>query len=273
MNENTKHHIDLLETTKSFSPISLTQMDQVKLLNRQDTKLVIPVKQMNTLLEVLAPDYYMLEVANKRISAYTSLYYDTVDWESYSEHHNGHKNRYKVRYRNYVDSDLSFFEIKFKSNKNRTVKTRIRVPQEHIVTELGAEEIELLRATTPLDPALLFPMVWVYYKRMTLVSKDLSERVTVDLEIGFHRFGEQAEPIIHSPDLAIIEIKQERFNRKSIALRTLHDEKIFPIRLSKYCLGVMSCYDGQIKKNSFKAKLLRIAKITNNDFYRSIAVC
>lgn len=260
----------LRTTISQFTPISLAEMDSVKLLDRQDTKMVVPAMKLEAVLKRMSKDYFVLEVNDIRVNAYVSLYFDTPDWESYTEHHNGRKNRYKVRYRNYVDSDLSFFEIKFKNNKSRTVKTRIR--KDDLKTKLGTEEIELLKASTPLNPSNLVPAIWVYYKRITLVSKDLQERVTVDLDIGFHKYGEDEKPIIESPGLAIIEIKQQRFNRKSSALRTLHAEKIFPIRLSKYCLGVMSCYNGEIKRNGFKNKLLRIAKITNNDYYRSIAV-
>lgn len=269
MNENELNKERLNAVIAGFTPISLQEMDSVKLLDRQDTKLVVPLEQLDGILESLSPDYFMLEVNNIRKNAYTSLYFDTPNWESYNEHHNGRKNRYKVRYRNYVSSDLSFFEIKFKTNKSRTVKTRIR--KDDIGTSLGAEEVELLKTTTPLNPNNLIPAIWVYYTRLTLVSKDLRERVTVDLDIGFHKYGESKKKLINSPDLAIIEIKQERFNRKSAALCTLHREKIFPIRLSKYCLGVMSCHNGQIKRNGFKNKLLKIAKITNNDYYRSIA--
>jgi len=241
MNESELNKERLDAVISGFTPISLTEMDNVKLLDRQDTKLVVPMEQLDTILESLAPDYFMLEVNNIRKNAYTSLYFDTPGWESYNKHHNGRKNRYKVRYRNYVSSDLSFFEIKFKTNKSRTVKTRIR--KDDIGTSLGAEEIELLKTTTPLNPSNLIPAIWVYYTRLTLVSKDLRERVTVDLDIGFHKYGESKKRLINSPSLAIIEIKQERFNRKSAAFRT------------------------------FKNKLLKIAKITNNDYYRSIADC
>jgi len=253
-----------------YVPISLVEMDRVSLLDRQDTKVVLPIEKLPGIIERLSPYYRVLETDGGKINQYHSLYYDTEDWESYREHHNQRKNRYKIRYRSYVDSDLNFFEIKHKTNKNRTVKTRIKT--DAIKTQLGLPESNLLIDNTPLNPFEFKPVIWVNYKRITLVSNDYTERVTIDFDIEFERYNTRNTPI-GSPGLAIIEIKQERFNRKSVALRTLHQERIFPIRVSKYCLGVMSCYNGEIKRNGFKNKLLRIAKITNNDFYRSLAEC
>lgn len=253
-----------------FAPISLMEMDGVSLLNRQDTKTVLPVSRLSAIMHKLSKTYRVLEINGHRISEYHSLYYDTEDWESYYEHHNQRKNRYKIRYRNYVDSNLNFFEIKHKTNKNRTIKTRIKT--DAIKNQLGLQESSLLIDNTPLNPFEFKPTIWVNYRRITLVSNNDAERVTIDFDVQFERYNTDNTPI-SSPELAIIEIKQERFNRKSIALRTLHQERIFPIRLSKYCLGVMSCCNGEIKRNGFKNKLFRIAKITNNDFYRSLAEC
>lgn len=251
-------------------PISLMEMDRVSLLDRQDTKVVLAVEKLPAIIERLAPYYRVLQTDGGKINQYHSLYYDTEDWESYREHHNQRKNRYKIRYRNYVDSDLNFFEIKHKTNKNRTIKTRIKT--DAIKTQLGLSESKLLRGNTPLNPFEFKPTIWVNYKRVTLVSNDYSERVTIDFDIKFERYNTQSTPI-ESPGLAIMEIKQERFDRKSPALRTLHQERIFPIRVSKYCLGVMSCCNGEIKRNGFKKKLLHISRITNNNFYRSLAEC
>lgn len=261
---------DFQQALQQFTPISLKEMDAVKLLDRQDTKLVLSADRLPNIMRQLAVDYRILEIDGRRVGDYSSLYYDTPDWESYHEHHNGRKNRYKIRYRNYINSGLHFFEIKHKTNKNRTVKTRIAT--DDIKTELGLTETILLERHTPLDPREFEPAIWIYYSRMTLVSKDMRERVTIDIDLEFKRYDSKNE-LISSPKLAIIEIKQERFNRKSAALCTLHQERIFPIRLSKYCLGVMSCCNGNVKRNGFKNKLFKIAKITDNDFYRSLAKC
>ena len=268
--KQTKYPLSIQDVLSDFVPISLSEMDKVRLLDRQDTKSVLSVQKLPAVIKQLAPHYRVLETDSGQINQYHSLYYDTEKWESYYEHHNQRKNRYKIRYRSYVDSDLNFFEIKHKTNKNRTIKTRIET--EAIKTQLGMPESNLLIDHTPLNPFKFNPTIWVNYKRITLVCNDYSERVTIDFDIKFGKYNAQ-NALIDSPELAIVEIKQQRFNRKSLALRTLHQERIFPIRVSKYCLGVMSCCNGEIKRNGFKNKLLRIAKITNNDFYRSLADC
>ena len=57
-------------------------------------------------------EYQILEIENKRLCNYEMLYYDTADLQLYNNHLKNRANRYKIRSRNYVDSDLRFFEIK-----------------------------------------------------------------------------------------------------------------------------------------------------------------
>ena len=50
----------------------------------------------------------------------------SADFDLYHRHHIGRSNRFKVRSRRYVESDLCFFEVKYRNNKGRTIKNRIR---------------------------------------------------------------------------------------------------------------------------------------------------
>jgi hypothetical protein len=109
----------------SFESISLSNMDKVKLMSRKDTKFIFEVNDLPSLLSAVKPFYKVAEINDKRISEYKTDYYDTQQFDLYNAHHNGKLNRNKVRYREYVNSELSFFEIKFKDNKNKTVKFRI----------------------------------------------------------------------------------------------------------------------------------------------------
>ncbi len=250
----------------NFSPINLSEMDSVRLLNRQDTKFVFSVEQLPTILDKIIDSYYVLEVNGNRISNYASLYYDTIDLYTYIEHHNKRANRFKVRYRHYIDSDLLFFEVKVKSNKNRTVKKRIQ--QDNTTFKFNEEAKNLLNNLALSKVNELVPTLWVYYKRITLVHKYLKERVTIDINLSFKNCinGE----IINYPELAILELKQERFKRSSTVVKELKHSKIYPFKLSKYCLGTLS-FNPQIKHNNFKKKLFKIAKITQNEFYRTMA--
>ena len=94
----------------SFEPISLNQMEEVKLMNRTDTKFVFEYSLLEKVMEEIKAHYYVLDISGVRLNAYRSLYFDTEDFKFYFEHHNGKKNRNKVRYREYINSGLCFLE-------------------------------------------------------------------------------------------------------------------------------------------------------------------
>ena len=82
-------------------------MDEVKLMNRTDTKFVFEYSLLQKVLNEIKDHYYVLNIDGVRLNAYRSLYFDTDDFKFYFDHHNG-KNRIKVRYREYMDSGLCF---------------------------------------------------------------------------------------------------------------------------------------------------------------------
>src|ERR1700749_1249511 len=110
-------------------------MDRVKLMNRTDTKFTFTSAQLEMVLSEVLENYFILEVDGKRISRYRTLYYDTFNYNLYTKHHNGELNGYKIRHRTYVESEIGFLEIKFKNNKGRTIKDRIR--QNDVPDSLG----------------------------------------------------------------------------------------------------------------------------------------
>ncbi len=251
---------------QGFEPISLSEMDSVSLMDRQDTKFAAPESELLAILSKLKKDYFVLDINDNRISTYSSLYFDTVDNDNYVQHHKGRSNRYKLRYRSYVESGISFFEVKFKSNKGRTIKKRIK--KSKINLQLDSEDIEHLNNCSNLDPALLTASIWIDFRRITLVSKDFKERVTIDVDLTYKNISDDKN--INCPGLIIIEVKQPKFTRNSVVISVLHEFKIFPMRISKYCLGIISCFKNEVKYNNFKKKILKLAKITSNDHYRDL---
>ena len=109
--------ISIDQQISAFEPISLKEMDRVKLMNRKDTKFIFNEEKLPELLEALKDNYNILEISNKRESLYKTMYFDTDDFKFYTQHHNGKLNRHKVRYRQYADVDTTYLEVKFKSNK------------------------------------------------------------------------------------------------------------------------------------------------------------
>ncbi len=243
---------------EGFDPIGLEGMNQVMLQNRKDTKHVFALSTLPEVLKKLQEDYYVMDIEGNRIMQYKTLYYDTPDFDLYTSHHNGKLNRYKFRSRTYVETDNSFFEIKFKNNRGRTIKKR--VGRDEIEIDLDEESIDFINeiAETDIDESSLEAKLWVYYKRITLTDRNLTERVTVDINLGFEGNGEQKD--LHS--IAIIELKQDKFSTNSVISELLREMKISEFGFSKYCIGIASVYD-EVKKNRFKPKFRQLKKITS----------
>ena len=159
-----------------------------------------------------------------------------------------------MRYRRYVVSDICFFELKFKTNKGRTIKTRIQTPK--IADGIQENEKRFLEQHHYGQNLDLKPALWVYYKRMTLVRKDFSERATIDIDLSY-QFNNQKYKF---NNVVIAELKQASVNRNSTIFKALQEEHIHPKRLSKYCMGIISCYDN-VKINRFKQKYTYLKKI------------
>lgn len=236
-----------------FEKIALPELESVKLMDRHDTKCFFNIKQLPSILKGLTNYYRVLEINNLQCLQYDSLYFDTPQFDFYLHHHNKYSNRYKLRFRQYVESNkLTFFEVKFKSNKGRTLKTRARCAD--IIPTLPHESEALLH-NTKLADLTLEPVLRIQYKRITLANKDLSERVTIDIMLSF----EQNNQCHLLPEIAIIEVKQDKLNHRSPIIQVLHDNKIYAGSLSKYCLGMILCYP-HLKANNFKKTMLRLEK-------------
>lgn len=71
---------DILNILNTFSPISLTEMDRVKLMNRIDTKFAFRIGLLEELLHELKAEYKILEINTIRIPKYESLYFDDAQF-------------------------------------------------------------------------------------------------------------------------------------------------------------------------------------------------
>lgn len=241
------------EILNRFDGITLKEMDSVALLDRVDTKYLFKVDLLPDILKKIMTEYYVLDIKNVRMSNYETIYYDTEDLSFYNQHHNGKLNRYKIRERCYMDSNLSFFEIKYKNNKNRTIKKRIKIKE--ISESLIPEAKEFLNEKTGLDPDSFYAKLLVKYSRITLVSKSSKERVTIDSELSY-----KSNDYSHSyPQIVIAEVKQGK-NQPSSFIRMMKEHHIRPSSLSKYCLGIVAT-NNEIKNNLFKEKILYLNKL------------
>ncbi len=252
----------IAQQLEAFAPITLEEMDRVKLMNRTDTKFMIHLEQLPHLLSKAQPLYRVLEIETIRLLAYSSVYFDTDEIAMYTMHHNQKLNRYKVRLRQYLQSGYSFLEIKVKNNKGRTSKKRTEITQAEFATyELKNERSEFIESKTPFSLNQLIPTLKNSFHRITLVDNNKSERITIDLGLKFH--GIKNLSIEEVSDLVIIEIKQEG-GLKSQFTELLNEMRIKSGSMSKYCLGMAMIYP-DIKQNAFKKKLRKINKLTSQE--------
>ena len=239
-----------------FAPISLAEMSHVALLKRADTKFVMSTQQLYQTLPELTAHYRILDVDGVRLQHYQTLYYDTADFALYRRHHSGGLNRYKVRYRQYIDSGLCFLEVKLKNNKRQTVKRRMPTPG--IATEFGTRTDDFLHHHVPFDPHAIEPKLWNRFRRMTLVSKHRVERLTIDLELSFGCLDQR----VTWPGVVVAEVKQPKCSVKSDFVQMMRALGLRPRSFSKYCMGVSLLYDDQVPYNRFKPNQLLIQKLT-----------
>lgn len=241
---------EALQIFQKFDPITLKEMDNVKLMNRTDTKFIFTVNQFEMIMDEIKDHYRVLEVEGKRLSRYETLYYDTGKLDLYNEHHKGKLNRYKIRHRTYVESRIGFLEVKFKNNKGRTIKTRISKSDVPYTWE--GESQDFLVKTLPFEPSRLIPVMWVNYSRHTLVNKTSAERLTIDLDLEFVK--DEVTKTFHR--LVIAEVKQEK-RKPSLFMNIMKKYHIREGSISKYCMGIAyTC--NNVKKNNFKSKLKTI---------------
>ena len=228
-------------------------MDNVNLMDRVDTKYIFNIQLLPFYLNLIKANYRVLEINNYRMVNYQSLYFDTQDFQLYQQHHCGKINRYKIRSRKYVESDLNFFEIKLKSNKGRTIKNRINYQQTDEVIKDKAQEF--LENKTSLTAANYSSVMWINYTRITLANRFSAERVTIDTNLHFKT--KDAEKKIYN--LVIAEVKQEKSMQSAFVL-LMKDNHIREGFMSKYCFGISSLVEG-IRKNNFKQQLIQFNKL------------
>lgn len=245
-----------------LQPISLDEMSGIKLMNRTDTKFVTNKAKLAQLLELTQGQYFAQQIEGTRIANYRTTYWDTPWHRFFLEHHNGRAPRQKIRVRTYMDSDMTFLEVKTKNNHGRTKKKRITVPSQErqdVVDAGGSEFTQKLTGATFDD---ILPTVQNQFQRITLVNYGKTERLTIDFNVAFHNF--ETENDAQTGQLVIIELKRDG-NVFSPVLDLLRQLRIKPSGFSKYCIGsVMTNAD--LKNNLFKEKLVRIRKYVGSSF-------
>lgn len=228
-----------------FNEHSLEEQRAVSLPYRFDIKFLLPVTFLPELLRHFASSHSILQYSGHRVFTHQNTYFDTPDWDLYSQHHNGKLNRFKYRHRRYLETKLEFLEIKVKTNKRRTRKQRIpwRCNQPIEVPDVDFK---------------LVPKLYVNYRRITLWDQETDERLTLDFDILFQRIDAETKAGI--PNVLIAECKRADLVKPSRFAQHLKAKKYYPRSISKYCVGVCLTDDSSLKCNRFKGLISELNK-------------
>ncbi|MFH0756644.1 MAG: polyphosphate polymerase domain-containing protein [Bacteroidota bacterium] len=254
----------ILKVLPGFEAISLEEIEKASLMRRKDSKYIFSVEHLPLLLEKASKYYRILEIENKRTHNYQTIYFDTPGMDMYHMHHRGIVNRYKIRFRKYENSDSMFLEVKEKDARGVTIKNRMQTGNGKAFILSGEEEF--LSMFTPYQDRKVIPVLENNFNRITLVSADQSERITLDYHLWFS--NPITDQTIEIPGISIAEIKYGSQLTGSRFHAALRSQKIVSRRFSKYCFGLALLNPG-LKQNLFKEKIRYVNKI-NNYYLQSI---
>lgn len=112
--------------TRAFAPIGLAALNaKAEMLDRLDHKYVVQAPVLAAAAGELAALFDVLEIDSRRSFTYDTCYFDDPELRSYHDHHQGRRQRIKVRVRLYVEAALCYVEVKLKDKRGSTVKKRM----------------------------------------------------------------------------------------------------------------------------------------------------
>jgi hypothetical protein len=249
----------IVSSANRFERIDLAEVERMRLMDRVDTKYTFDVGDLSSVLEELGDAYRVLDIGGRVLHSYENQYFDTVDFGCYQSHHNADLPRFKFRYRRYVDTDTTYFEIKEKTNKGRTNK--VRVPVDRLSSSLDDPARALIHEVAGdrgWDAADLVPTVRATFFRLTIGCPDVGERATIDMCVQLDLGGDRS---VYDA-VAICELKQATASRQSALAEALKRRGVRPRRMTKYCLGVLAARP-EVKANDFKPMIRAVIDLAD----------
>ena len=236
-----------------YDEISIEDSKKVEFLRRCDTKYVLSRTDLESLMNNIKNEYFVMSVMGVKLQEYQTVYFDTDDNYFYFSHYNGKNNRIKIRKRQYLCSGLRYMEVKKKSLSGYSTKKRFKTDASANTT-ITDHENKFIYKHTSFQKDDIRPVVMTQFKRITLVNKNFTERVTIDLDLSFRDMENKECSFCN---LIIVEVKRNKHEGKTpiqLALRMLN---IPPNSFTKYCVGRV-LLDENLKKNKFKRTLSKI---------------
>lgn len=229
-------------------------------------------------MKELKDKYFVLSIKNNSIFVYDNIYMDTDDFIFFHQHEKNLKSRVKVRTREYVDSNIAFFEFKQKEwDLIRKSRFDLPVSESKDINNEGKAFYQSMcnSLELPYMHANIKPKLRTLYKRITLCSKKNDERITIDFDIKLQDITTKGKEFFSLWPVAIIETKSS--HKKCQSHEILSKMNYKPARgCSKYCLGIV--YNGFVSetkhfKNTMKfidetnKPITKIAKKTTNTLW------
>lgn len=219
-------------------PVGLEELNsEAALQTRVDRKYVVPAGLARQLLDSFRTDVRVLEMDGSRSFAYDSVYFDTAALDSYLLAAHGRRRRYKIRTRTYVDSAVSFLEVKTEGAREATVKERIpyELADRARLTPEGLDYVrETLTASVGAMPSgRLAPVLETRYNRTTLFLPESGSRATIDTDVTWQRPAGRAWVL---DDAVILETKSG--STAGPLDRHLWAHGVRPSRISKFATGM-----------------------------------
>ncbi len=242
---------------KKFDSIDLQSLKELELFDRTDKKFIINIDDLHLILIQLLESHKVLRINENHIQSYRTIYYDTSDLKMYLAHHNKKTNRFKIRTREYLDSNLCFLEIKNKSNKGKTVKKRIKLKESRLID--NPKNQQFISINSPFVQSNLSAVLGNVFRRIMLVDNALTERLTIDIDLQAWEVNNR-DNSVDLKDIAIIELKRDA-NSIADTHKKLIDLRIKSMGFSKYAIASSILFADKLKNNNFKQKQRWLAKI------------
>ena len=218
-----------------LTPADLTEvMALAELQTRVDRKYLVPHTAFSELVGQFDKRLYVLEIQYLRVFNYESVYFDTPGLLSYHQHARGHRRRFKVRTRSYLDSGETVLEIKTEGGRDQTVKDRhpYRVQDRHRLDQqarqIVSDQLPEERIARALEVSLISR-----YQRATLLDPETGTRMTCDVNLAF---DDRSRSVAGPEDHVLIESKTA--GAAAPVDRALWRMGHRPAAVSKYCVGL-----------------------------------
>ena len=179
--------------TEHLAPTTLEELNTAAgLLTRVDRKYLVGATTAQDVIDVLAERARVLDIDGRRSFSYASTYFDTPALDSYHRAARKRRRRFKIRTRSYLDSELTFLEVKTRGARGATVKQRLpyRAVDAGRVTASGLEFIVecLASSSGSAEEAhriarALMPTMSTTYRRTTLHLPTDEARATIDTDL------------------------------------------------------------------------------------------